>query len=105
MKALIFTYCKDCALRNTGDCPISVWAIDWNGENGSYITETDDYFYCGAGVPRRKKGERYDTEKLHRPYVRGPKGKAQYRHSKPSGMRNRRGNNRHNTPRCSWKRA
>lgn len=55
MKALVFTYCKDCSKRHTDECPISMWAVDRNGENGSYITDSDDYFYCGAGVPHRKK--------------------------------------------------
>lgn len=53
MRARVFTYCKDCALRNTESCPVAQWATDEDGKNGKYITMGDDYFYCGAGFPAR----------------------------------------------------
>ena len=52
MKARVFTYCKDCALRNTGDCPVSQWCEETAG-GGGYVTMGGDYFYCGAGFPLR----------------------------------------------------
>lgn len=44
MRARVFTYCKDCALRNVESCPVAQWATDKDGE----IPGDDSGYWLGA---------------------------------------------------------